>query len=152
LLNNDIMTDKRTQDICSRSDIEILLRHFYEQVLNDEIIGFYFTDIMPFSLEHHLPKVTDFWVQQLLSERVYHGELFKRHQQLHQQAALSPHHFHRWLHLLNLSIDAQFCGPRCDAMKQRATAIAQSMATALAERADKPSGELGVQFYDKPQP
>ena len=139
-------------DIRHRQDIEKLLRHFYLQVLDDEIIGFYFTDIMSFSLEHHLPKVTDFWVQQLLSERVYHGELFKRHQQLHQQAALSQHHFHRWLYLLTTSIDALFCGTRCDIMKQRAQDIAQAMATALAERADSTIGELGVQIYDKPQP
>ncbi|MEX1670285.1 group III truncated hemoglobin [Zhongshania guokunii] len=146
------MTTTSKPDIRNRGDIETLLRHFYEQVLSDDIIGFYFTDVMVFSLEDHLPKVTDFWVQQLLSERVYQGELFKRHQELHHRAALSPHHFHRWLYLLNNSIDRLFYGPRCEAMKQRAQAIAQSMASALAARADDSSGELGVQIYSNPQP
>jgi hemoglobin len=146
------MTNHSKHDIRDRRDIEALLEHFYAQVLDDDIIGFYFTDIMSFSLEQHLPKVTDFWVQQLLSERVYQGELFKRHQELHHRAALSPHHFHRWLHLLNTSIDSLFCGPLCDVMKQRAKAIAHSMATALAERAEDTTGEHGVQIYDKPHP
>ncbi len=146
------MTHNSKHDIRHRRDIEILLEHFYARVLSDHIIGFYFTDTMSFSLTQHLPKVTDFWVQQLLSERVYQGELFKRHQEIHRRAALSAHHFQRWLYLLNTSIDSLFCGPHCDAMKQRAKAIAQSMATALAERAEDISGEPGVQIYNKPQP
>ncbi len=145
------MNHDSKHDIRGRPDIETLLRHFYQQVLNDDIIGFYFTGIMRFSLDQHLPRVTDFWVQQLLSERIYHGELFKRHQEIHHRAIISQNHFHRWLYLLDTSIDALFRGPRCDAMKQRAKVIAQSMATALADRSDSASGDLGVQFY-KPTP
>ena len=147
------MTNTSKHDIRHRDDIETLLRHFYAEVLSDEIIGFYFSEIMTFSLEHHLPKVTDFWVQQLFSERVYHGELFTRHQLLHRKAALSPHHFHRWLYLLNKSLDLFFSGPRCNTMKQRAQDIAQSMAAALAERGNDYDGKLDLQIYEpRPQP
>lgn len=141
------MSDTYKQDISSHRDIERLLKHFYQRVLADEIIGFYFTDIMRFSLDQHLAKVTDFWVQQLFSERVYHGELFKRHQEIHHLTAISQHHFQRWLHLFETSIDELYLGPRCNAMKQRANAIAHAMAKALSDRAEARPAAPGVHFY-----
>ncbi|WP_269620797.1 group III truncated hemoglobin [Zhongshania sp. BJYM1] len=137
-------------DIASRDDLDILLRHFYGDVLTDPIIGFYFTDVIPFSLESHLPRVIDFWAQLLFKEIRYKGQLFERHQYIHQQAGLSEHHFARWLHLLTSNIDRHFEGPNCATMKARAKRIAHSMATALAQNAPSNTEITGLQFYTPP--
>lgn len=135
-------------DITDRRDLEKLLRYFYKDVLADPIIGFYFNDVIPFSLEHHLPRVVDFWAQLLFNETSYHGQLFERHQNIHLQANLSHHHFHRWLHLLNNSIDQHFEGTNCTTMRTRAARIANSMGTALVQKAPPNTTLDGVQLFD----
>jgi hemoglobin len=135
-------------DITDRHDLEKLLRYFYQDVLADPIIGFYFNDIIPFSLEHHLPRVIDFWAQLLFGEANYHGHIFERHQNIHRQAKLTQHHFSRWLYLLNHNIDQHFEGENCAKMKARATRIAGSMATALEQKAPRNTKLDGVQLFN----
>ncbi|MEX1663854.1 group III truncated hemoglobin [Zhongshania arctica] len=134
-------------DIANRHDLELLLRGFYQDVLTDPIIGFYFSDVIPFSLEHHLPHVIDFWEQLLFGRATYQGQLFERHQNIHRQAKLSPHHFLRWLHLLNTNIDRYFEGPYCTKMKGRAKRIADAMASALEQKTPSNTALYGVQFF-----
>ncbi|WP_295877788.1 group III truncated hemoglobin [uncultured Zhongshania sp.] len=134
-------------DIASREELETLLRLFYQDVLSDRIIGFFFTDVIAFSLEQHLPRVIDFWAQILFGESSYQGQLFERHQHIHQQAKLSQHHFSRWLHLLNNNIDRHFEGPNCTKMKTRAARIAESMAAVLEQKSTSNNPRTGVQFF-----
>lgn len=39
------------QDIQTRADLEWLVSHFYQQLMSDEVVGFYFTEIVPINLE-----------------------------------------------------------------------------------------------------
>lgn len=133
-------------DIADRHDLELLLRGFYQDVLADPIIGFYFSDVIPFSLEHHLPRVINFWDQVLFGQAVYQGQLFERHHNIHRRAKISPHHFSRWLHLLNNNIDQYFEGQYCTKMKIRAKRIAESMASALEQKTPSDTAH-GVQFF-----
>ncbi|CAA0114851.1 Uncharacterised protein [Zhongshania aliphaticivorans] len=135
-------------DIRDHHDLEKLLRNFYREVLVDPIIGFYFTDVIPFSLEHHLPIVIRFWGQFLFNESQYQGQLFERHQNIHKQANLSPHHFERWLYLFNANIDHHFEGTNCQIIKIRAKRIADSMATALIKKTADRALLDGVHFYN----
>ena len=41
-------------DIETRDDIELLMREFYKKVMNDEKIGFIFTNVALLDLKHHL--------------------------------------------------------------------------------------------------
>ncbi|MFT5888806.1 MAG: hemoglobin [Zhongshania sp.] len=146
------MQNQTLTDIHSREDIERLMQHFYARVLADDIIGFYFTDVVSFSLEHHLPKVVDFWVQQVFAERVYHGDLLARHRDIHSRAKLSADHFQRWLYLLKQCINSCFSGPNAERLTSRAAVIAQSMCAALNKIELKPSTAAGVQFFDADSP
>jgi hemoglobin len=121
-------------DICNRDDLVDLLNAFYAQVLNDPIIGFYFTDVVHFSLAEHIPKVADFWTAQLFGSLNYQGRTFETHLALHRHTAITRHHFHRWLHLFSASIDAGYAGANAEALKHRAQTIATSMATALSKQ------------------
>lgn len=125
------MSPTNKPDINSRDDLVCLLEHFYTSVLSDPIIGFYFTDVMHFSLEEHLPKVTAFWAKQLFGSLDYRGRTFELHLALHRHTAITAHHFHRWLYLFSGSIDQLYAGPNAEMLKHRAQAIAASMTEAL---------------------
>lgn len=121
-------------DITERKHLEHLLKDFYQRVLADEIIGFYFTQVVPFDLHKHLPKVCDFWEAQLFGKLGYQGRNFETHLAIHRHTAITPHHFQRWLFLFETSVDQHFTGPCAEAAKHRAGAIASSMATALGKQ------------------
>jgi hemoglobin len=124
-------------DIATPADIDRLVAAFYQKVLGDPMIGFFFTDLAGIDAEHlpaHLHKISAFWQQQLLGVPGYRGQTFAAHAALHKRAALNGDHFHRWLFLFEQTIDELFAGPRAQGAKQRARAIAGSMQQALAER------------------
>ena len=127
-------TDRPQTDIETPADIDRLIAAFYERVLADPIIGFFFTDIARIDLPSHLPKISAFWQLQLLGKLGYRGETFAVHKALHTQAELSADHFHRWLYLFEQTIDELFAGPRAAAAKKRAHAIALSMRRGLARQ------------------
>lgn len=147
------MTDSCPKhDICSIADIDQLVEHFYNSMLTDPIVGFFFTDIANIDLQQHLPIISKFWQRQLLGHNVYQGRTFEIHQQLHQRAELTEHHFHRWLHLFESSIDQHFEGAVAETAKLRARSIARSMLQGLQQRHMTDvlqSRELqGVQAFD----
>lgn len=121
-------------DIQSALDIDQLVQTFYQQLLEDAIVGFLFTDIAKIDLDTHLPRVSQFWQQQLLGDSNYHGRTFEAHLHIHRRAELTEHHFHRWLYLFNRSIDTLFAGSTADMAKRRAKAIAHSMLSGLQDR------------------
>ena len=45
------------KDITKREDVEILVNKFYDKVIKDDLIGFFFTDIAKIDLSKHLPKM-----------------------------------------------------------------------------------------------
>ncbi len=144
--------DKPLADIATSNDVDQLVRAFYQQVLTDSIIGFFFTNIAVIDLEQHLPVISAFWQKQLLGKNIYHRHTFKVHQHIHRQAEMTEHHFHRWLYLFHKTIDELFAGPRATLAKNESSAIAESMLDGLQQRytADiMAARELkGVQFFE----
>ena len=136
-------------DIETPADIDRLIETFYrKRVLGDPIIGFFFTDIARIDLEKHLPKISAFWQLQLLGKLGYKGQTFAAHKELHERAALTEDHFHRWLFLFESTVDELFSGPRADTAKQRAQTIARSMLRGLNSQPISPERMeelLGVQ-------
>ncbi len=119
-------------DIHTRDDLEHIVAAFYQQLLIDPIVGFFFTDIVQLDLDTHIPKIADFWAFQLLGDKTYRGNVFEVHHRLHVQAAMTVDHFHRWVFLLQQAIDQRHAGPMAEAMKLKASMIAKKMAQALA--------------------
>jgi len=135
----DVMRPSARTDIATPADVDRLVAVFYRQyVLNDAIIGFFFTDIARIDLETHLPKISAFWQLQLLGKLGYAGQTFAAHKHLHDQAQLTEDHFHRWLYLFEKTLDELFAGPRTETARQRARTIARSMQRALANKPISP--------------
>ena len=60
-------------DITTRADIELVIEKFYDKLLVDELVGFLFTEVIQLNLKEHLPKLVDFWEDQLLGSNKYSG-------------------------------------------------------------------------------
>jgi hemoglobin len=117
-------------DIESRTDIDLVMRVFYERALADEVIGYIFTDVAKLDLEHHLPIIGDFWETMLFQSGNYaqHGRNpLEVHTALDVRSPLKPEHFQRWLEIFTASVDGEFAGERAEFLKMRANTIAGRM-------------------------
>lgn len=117
-------------DIETRTDIDLIMRVFYERALADDVIGYIFTDVAKLDLEHHLPIIGDFWESMLFQTGDYakHGRNpLEVHKALHQKSNLKSEHFERWLNIFFRSVNEEFAGERAELLKTRANAIASRM-------------------------
>ena len=115
------------RDLQTRDDIDLLLRRFYTRAMADPLIGYLFTDVARLDLDHHLPRIGNFWEQVLLQRPVYTGQPIAAHFPLHQAATLTAAHFQRWFLLWAETVDEAFTGPMATLARQRAAIIAESM-------------------------
>ena len=115
------------RDIQTRSDLEVVLTAFYEKVFTDDLIAYFFTDVVPLNLETHLPVITDFWEAVVLGMHSYRKNVMEVHQHIHAKAAIEKKHLDRWVQLFTQTVDAHFDGPNATLMKQRAVSIATLM-------------------------
>jgi hemoglobin len=115
------------RDIENRNDIELLLHDFYEKVFKDDLIGYFFTEVVPLNLETHLPLIADFWESVLLDGRGYRKNVMEIHRDISGKSKIEKEHFDRWVHLFTESVDKLFEGPKALLAKQRALSIATMM-------------------------
>lgn len=118
------------RDIENREDIDLLMHEFYAVAIEDNSIGYIFTDVARLNLEHHLPIIGDFWETMLFQTGAYarHGRNpLQVHGELAEKTPLLFEHFERWLEIFTETVDANFEGDRVDFIKMRARAIANRM-------------------------
>ncbi|NND81066.1 MAG: group III truncated hemoglobin [Gammaproteobacteria bacterium] len=121
-------------DVGSINDVRSIVERFYAQVLDDQIIGYIFTDVVQIDLETHLPLIIDFWSDALFGGDRYQGNTLAKHLEVHAKVALKPGHFTRWLYLFNKAVDAEHEGDNAQRMKQRAEQVAKSISAALTDQ------------------
>lgn len=115
------------KDIETRDDIELLLRHFYEKVFSDVLIGHFFTKVVPLNLEEHLPVIADFWESVLLDGKGYRKNVMEIHRDINSKSKIEKKHFDRWVKLFLETTDEIFEGSKATLAKQRAVSIATMM-------------------------
>jgi hemoglobin len=126
------LTDQLTHDIEGRTDIDRMMRRFYERAMADDVIGYIFTDVAKLDLDRHLPIIGDFWETIVFQTPIYaqHGRNpLQVHGELNEKERLLPAHFERWLEIFHDVADELFTGERNDFMKSRAEAIAARMSS-----------------------
>lgn len=114
-------------DITTREDVEYLVKEFYDQVIKDDLIGFFFTDIAKIELNHHLPKMYNFWESILLGNPVYEGQPMAKHFPINDIVAMEEKHFNRWLQVWEKTIHDNFEGENAENAITRALNIARIM-------------------------
>jgi hemoglobin len=136
------MAEGELRDIQDRADCERLVRAFYGQAMEDELIGWIFTDVAHLDLEEHVPVITSFWETVLLGNQSYSGGAFGVHARLHEKAGLRQAHFERWLILWCRTVDELFDGERAAMAKVHGLRVANAFHTRLANHPgpDRPAG------------
>jgi len=120
------------KDLESREDLLKLLTAFYEKVFNDDVIGFFFHDVMQVDLEKHIPIITDFWETVLFQATSYRKNAVEVHTRINDLSPMEEKHFNRWLKLFGETMDEYFEGPTAETAKQRALSIATVMRIKMA--------------------
>ena len=115
------------KDITNREDLLLLIKGFYEKLLNDPSISYLFTDVAKINLAHHFPVLVDFWDSILFQSGTYQKNAMQPHLVLHQKSPLTKHNFETWLRYFKESVDELFTGANSFIIKERATSIATVM-------------------------
>src|SRR5215210_6051701 len=114
-------------DIKSRDDIIRILTFFYEKVFADELIGHFFTTVIPLDLDTHIPVIADFWETIVLDHRKYCKNVMQIHQNIHSLSAIRKEQLERWVKFFTETVYQNFEGNNATLMKQRARSIATLM-------------------------
>lgn len=124
-------------DINTRSDIEFLMKAFYNKLLADEKINYIFTDVAKINIDEHLPVISDFWESVLLNKHVYHNNAMKIHLNLNNKTPLTKEHFTVWLAHFSATVDELFEGENALLAKQRAISVSTLMQIKMAQKKAK---------------
>ncbi|HRD99679.1 MAG TPA: group III truncated hemoglobin [Ilumatobacteraceae bacterium] len=93
-----------TGDLDTPGEIAELVRRFYADVTQDDLLGPMFNEVARVDWSEHLPKLTAFWSRALLGIPGYQGNPFRAHLLVHAQREFTPTHFERWLALFHETI------------------------------------------------
>lgn len=98
----------------------------------DDTIGFFFTTVVPLSLDKHIPLIVSFWETVLLDKATYKGNPMEKHFHLNHLAPMRPVHFERWLQLWVNTVNENFAGMKATEAINRANTIAFIMQQKIA--------------------
>lgn len=111
------------RDLEDPTDVAEMVRRFYADVAQDDLLGPLFNDVARVDWSTHLPKLTAFWCRALLGMSGYAGNPFRAHVDVHVQQPFTLAHFHRWLDLFEETLDG-WSGPNTT----KARALAHNVA------------------------
>jgi hemoglobin len=120
----DIPRPAPTSDLETENDIAEMVRRFYSDVTQDDLLGPMFNEVARVDWSEHLPKLTAFWCRALLGQPGYQGNPFRAHMLIHAQRAFTPAHFERWLSLFHETLELGWTGPNA----RRAVELADNVA------------------------
>jgi len=113
-----------TRDLDSVGEIAEMVRRFYADVAQDDLLGPMFNDVAQVDWSEHLPKLTAFWSRSLLGITGYAGNPFRAHALVHEKEAFTSAHFDRWLSLFHDTVELGWTGPNA----RKALALAENVA------------------------
>jgi hemoglobin len=114
-------------DIRNDEDIKRLVHAFYDEVQQDERLGYIFNDVAEVNWDKHLPNMVNFWSNVLFQTRRYEGRPFRKHLVL----PIEKMDFGRWYDLFLETVDHHFEGETADYAKEMAGKIASSFSVRM---------------------
>jgi hemoglobin len=121
-------------DLDDPAEIAEMVRRFYADVAQDDLLGPLFNDVARVDWNEHLEKLTAFWCRALLSQPGYQGNPYRAHLAVHEQHPFTAAHFERWLVLFDDTLDTGWRGPRTEHARAFATRVAQVHSNQLVGR------------------
>ena len=129
-----------TRDLDTPREIAEMVRRFYADVAQDDLLGPVFHRVARVDWSEHLPKLTAFWCRALLGEPGYDGNPFRAHALVHARQAFTPAHFERWLTLFHETLELGWTG----ANVRRALDLADNVARVHSNQLLGEAVSLGV--------
>jgi hemoglobin len=115
------------KEIENLEDVQLLVRSFYNKVLEDKMLSPFFAFVRKHHWEKHLEVLDAFWNNVLFYSGNYNGNPLQVHSTLHRFSKLASKDFDRWLQLFDETVDELFEGEKAAIAKQRAHSIATIM-------------------------
>lgn len=117
------------KDIETREDILLIMQKFYDKLLADDTINFFFTKITTVDqhLEEHFETLATFWEQSLFLKGGYYNNMFSIHKEVHEKSAFTKEHYTIWLNYFYATIDTYYAGKNAEQMKTQALSMATIM-------------------------
>ncbi len=113
-----------TGDLDTVAEVAEMVRRFYQDVAQDDLLGPVFNDVAAVDWPEHLSKLTRFWSRALLGIEGYQGNPFRAHALIHARSPFTPAHFERWLSLFHDTVELGWVGPNAT----RALDLAENVA------------------------
>ena len=113
-----------TRDLDTPEEIAEMVRRFYQDVAQDDLLGPLFNDVAQVEWSEHLPKLTMFWCRALLGLEGYVGNPYRSHARINERSPFTMEHFERWLQLFHDAVELGWVGPNVD----RALELAHNVA------------------------
>ena len=120
----EVASLRRGRDLDDEAEIAEMVRRFYADVAQDDLLGPLFGEVARVDWSEHLPKLTAFWCRALLQQPGYQGNPFRAHQLIHDRSAFTRAHFERWLDLFHETLDLGWEGTRVEHAKDLAQRVA----------------------------
>ena len=115
------------KDIETREELEEFLKAFYKKAFADELIGHFFTEVVPLDLKTHIPVIANFWESVVFNSHGYRKNVMEVHKHIHLLSRITKGHLDRWIKIFTETLEEQFEGRNTELMKQRARSIATLM-------------------------
>ena len=110
-LTHNTRRPEPTRDLDTPEEIAEMVRRFYADVTQDELLGPMFNEVARVDWSDHLPKLSAFWCRALLGQPGYQGNPFRAHLLVHAQRQFTRAHFERWLSLFHETLELGWIGP-----------------------------------------
>ena len=123
-MSRDALRPAPVRDLDSPVEIAEMVRRFYQDVAQDDLLGPIFNDVAEVDWNEHLPKLTRFWNRALLGIEGYVGNPFRAHARIDARAPFTTEHFERWLELFHDTVELGWTGPNA----ARAMTLADNVA------------------------
>ncbi len=141
-------------DIQTHEDLEMLIRSFYSQVRNDELLGPFFHRFIPDeeTWEKHYQLLIAFWKLNLMEKKGFDGNPAKAHHTVDKSFmySITTSHFDRWVTLWCVTINQLFEGTIAEKAKLKASNMAKGMYKKIIDQRPGgfvlPDGASGLSF------
>jgi hemoglobin len=124
-VSREVVRPVPTHDLDDPDEVAELVRRFYVDVAQDDLLGPMFNDVAKVDWAEHLPKLTAFWCRALFGIQGYAGNPYRSHQLIHDQVPFTYAHFDRWLDLFFETVDLGWVGPNAEKVKALAANVAR---------------------------
>jgi hemoglobin len=114
-----------TRDLDTPGEIAEMVRRFYADVVQDDLLGPMFNEVARVDWSEHLPKLAAFWCRALLGQRGYQGNPYRAHALVHTKREFTAAHFERWLTMFHETIELGWTGPNARRARHLADNVAR---------------------------